>query len=613
MIPHPLIPLTNNVQAKLPGQRVFSLNNSILFFCLWIVYALPVFSQHLPFQFKDIAQGKSGLVAADQQGRIIILDPIHYYPVTINQWEEGNSAPPRSLFADIRSDRILIQDKDGKLHLGNVQGQALSFEPKGRIRDKINFAVFGPSLIYAVSSNGIYAIDQGNSTFRLPDSMLGVLGADWVGSLSSAVMIDRQGRVYRIGKDNVPVLWFTLSKPPLSVSFFGNTLYAINQDQELIEVNISQRTVHRRWQLEAGFHIISQNGQDPLFIRGQQIFILDANQDLVGQTDLTQWSMDKSHTQYRIVRTEMDLIFLNPGENLTLVDLVSKEAFTLGENPPLISQMLIFTHQRSPIGLSKGLMTLALDEKVQKVPINSEIVLTSSSAQGEYILVGHQGDFRFFSFEGAQIEAGSLSSKTTAMYLGPYWLTGQSDGVFSWTATRFKDRNSEFSTLKLGEHRLTALAYFEENNLAAVGNAIGQISILDLNLGMEYQRTRPHRSPVSALAFSPDGAWVASVSDQGEIQIIQTISGQPQAALYLENSELISLQWLSSDVLLTVSPQEAIWWEWRLQRKILVKPLSEGKYWGSGLSDQYIFLYRGDLWEKYALDRPTVILETGNF
>ena len=74
-------------------------------------------------------------------------------------------------------------------------------------------------------------------------------------------------------------------------------------------------------------------------------------------------------------------------------------------------------------------------------------------------------------------------------------------------------------------------AVHPNQRLVAAGGALGTLGVWDLETGERIWVVDAHAGHVDGLAFSPDGARIASVSWDGTLKVWDTQSGRPSGPL----------------------------------------------------------------------------------
>ncbi|MEU0563118.1 hypothetical protein [Dactylosporangium sp. NPDC006015] len=67
--------------------------------------------------------------------------------------------------------------------------------------------------------------------------------------------------------------------------------------------------------------------------------------------------------------------------------------------------------------------------------------------------------------------------------------------------------------------RITSLLYDQRAALIASGDANGRVVLLDARTRRRIATTGPTGAPIQALAFSPDGGWLATGDSRGMIRL----------------------------------------------------------------------------------------------
>lgn len=67
--------------------------------------------------------------------------------------------------------------------------------------------------------------------------------------------------------------------------------------------------------------------------------------------------------------------------------------------------------------------------------------------------------------------------------------------------------------------RITSMVYDQRAALLAAGDATGRVVLLDAHDRHPIGTTGPTGAPIQSLAFSPDGAWLATGDSRGMIRL----------------------------------------------------------------------------------------------
>jgi WD40 repeat protein/tetratricopeptide (TPR) repeat protein/tRNA A-37 threonylcarbamoyl transferase component Bud32 len=90
--------------------------------------------------------------------------------------------------------------------------------------------------------------------------------------------------------------------------------------------------------------------------------------------------------------------------------------------------------------------------------------------------------------------------------------------------------HAEFLTLASGSSAVTCVAYNRDGSRLASGSADGTVRVWEAKTGTELQTFRAHNEPVAAVAFSPNGKFLAAAACapglRGEVKLLNTDSGE---------------------------------------------------------------------------------------
>ena len=91
-------------------------------------------------------------------------------------------------------------------------------------------------------------------------------------------------------------------------------------------------------------------------------------------------------------------------------------------------------------------------------------------------------------------------------------------------------------TVSIPGHYIKALAFSPDDERVALGSISGDIRIYDLKLGTVLGSNRPHKSSVTALAFSPDGRRLVSLGSAAE-DTVTILDGSTAALLRAQSGD----------------------------------------------------------------------------
>jgi WD40 repeat protein len=559
----------------------------------------------------------SALITADQKGRIHLWDIKDLIPLKVLEVTEGR---PIFLEANSLGDSWVLQDNKNHVFWGTRDQEGWSIRSFENHKSPLLAAAFSDSGLWLYSSLGITQVGSSWETLRVPAGWAPTICASWVESIDGALSLDLQGQVYITQNTSPPALWFSLPGRPLSASIYQEKLFVITQAWVLLEVDLVARKVLRRWQLSANFQVLPPLQDGPLFAQGNQLFRIDQGGDLVQALNILDIIIDPTmgflqpESMARVLDQgqifgKWDDMLMRIAGGLYHLTPDSKRIVPIGQAPSLPDNWSLWSLDQQRLAYNRGEIHSLFGPNRFNFGQAATAIIYAAAGEGRILTLDPSGKGKLWNTDGQIIDDFELEGDSSALHLGETWLRGGSNGLFSWSKPGFTQERS----LSLGEDEITALTLYPEGRLAAVGNIRGEISIVDLVLGVEYQRKRIHRSAVVHLSFSPDGSWLASASELGDIAINQTISGGAMAGLFPQEDGLVSLLWTDDGHLLSLGPSKAQWWDWSLERTVYQRSLSEGRYLGAIRTPEAIFLYTGELWEKYSSRFPAPLLETGKF
>ncbi len=200
-------------------------------------------------------------------------------------------------------------------------------------------------------------------------------------------------------------------------------------------------------------------------------------------------------------------------------------------------------------------------KKTKEIPLEETLTLQTldraiPSSDGKSLLAGEtNGLLRVYSLETGKVIrpvklAGGLF-RIFALSPGGRWLAGRANSATE-TALSVWDCLTGALHVRIPEHYgdLTSpdtVAFSHDDRLIAFGTTNFVVKVTDLASGRLIHTLRGHSWYVVSLDFSPDGAYLASASEDGEVRIWSVASGKEAIAPLNQHSSSYSGVCFSTD------------------------------------------------------------------
>lgn len=144
----------------------------------------------------------------------------------------------------------------------------------------------------------------------------------------------------------------------------------------------------------------------------------------------------------------------------------------------------------------------------------------------------------YFNHRGAKVSAVDWHAASSML------IVAFSNGIFDlYEMPTFQNVH----TLSVSSHRISATAFNGTGNLVAVGCAtLGQLLVWDWRAETYVLKQQGHYHDVSAVAYSPDGAMMATGADDAKVKVWSLASGFCFVTFADHSAPVTSLAWLPS-------------------------------------------------------------------
>lgn len=224
-----------------------------------------------------------------------------------------------------------------------------------------------------------------------------------------------------------------------------------------------------------------------------------------------------------------DLFAVAAGRTLQLRDSEGDLVRTFEEHPSTVSDLAFGPGGReiATAAYNGVLRFSAVREKpVQRLEWKGSSLALAWSPNGKYIATGDQDATVHFFYVGSgknsmmsgyPFKVLELSWEARSRYLA----TGGGPEVIVWDCTGRGPEGSTPIVLPGHEGRVTAVAYQRRGSLLASGGADGVVALWDPSRTERVLGVATVGSPVTALAWSPDDAFLAAGTESGEVVVLE--------------------------------------------------------------------------------------------